>query len=89
MSAVFPRNDAVRRDSIAPRTYEYAGNDFLDELLGGGGHELCASIGAAIGQSFFVAYGDHATVDGVGVREFAGFGGEGLGVAFADFEVPV
>lgn len=28
-------------------------------------------------------------MDGVGVGEFASFGGEGLGVAFADFEVPV
>lgn len=40
-------------------------------------------------ERLFVADGDHPVVDCVRVREFACFTGEGLGVAFADFQVPV
>ena len=86
---VLPRDDAVGRDGVTPRAHEYAGDDFLDKLLGSGGHELCTRVCAAVGEGLLVTDGDHAAVDGVGVGELAGFGGEWLGVAFADFEVPI
>jgi hypothetical protein len=43
----------------------------------------------ALGEAEFVAGGEEARGDGGGGGEFVGFGEEGGGVAFADFEVPV
>ena len=68
---------------------DHGADDILDEHLGGGGHEFGAEIGGAVGEGFFVADGDEAGVDGGGVGEFEGFLEEGVGVAFADLEVPV
>lgn len=64
-------------------------DDVFYELFGGGGHELGAGGGGAVRKGFGIADWDHPGVDGVCVGEFAGFAGEGLGVAFADFEIPV
>lgn len=43
----------------------------------------------ALGKPRFVADGEEAGGDGERSGEFVGFGEEGCGVAFADFEVPV
>ena len=37
----------------------------------------------------FVADRDHAVVDRIRVRELARFTGEGLGIPFADLEIPI
>lgn len=43
----------------------------------------------ALGEAEFVACGEQAVGYCGGSGEFVGFGEEGGGVAFADFEVPV
>lgn len=68
---------------------EDGADDGFNVLFGGGGHEFGASGGSAVGEGLFVTNRDHTVMDRVCVGEFAGFAGEGLGVAFADFEVPV
>lgn len=74
---------------VGARFGENGTDDVFYELFGGGGHEFGAGGGGAVGEGFGIADWDHPGVDGVCVGEFAGFAGEGLGVAFADFEIPV
>lgn len=68
---------------------DHGADDILDEHLGRNGHELGAEIGGAVGEGFFIADGHEAGLDGGGVGEFEGLLEEGVGVAFADLEVPV
>ena len=68
---------------------DHGADGILDEHLGRGGHEFGAEIGGTVGEGFFVADGHEPGLDGGAVGEFKRFLEERVGVAFADFEVPV
>lgn len=68
---------------------DHGADRIFDEHLGCGGHEFGTEIGSAVGEGLFVADRHEPSLDGGGVGELEGFLEEGVGVAFADLQVPV
>ena len=90
---VFPCKDGAAAntasDDVGARSGSNFANDFFEKLFSGCGHEFGAGRGAAVGEGFFVADWEHAGLDGIGVGEFTGLAGQGLGITFFDFHLPV
>ena len=93
MFLVLLGEDSVAANAASDNVGACAGDDFaddvFDELFRGCRHEFGARGGAAVWESFFVANGNHAGLDGVDIGKLARFAGKGLVEPFLDFHLPI